>query len=101
MKHNQYKIVAKVWLYPGVAAWHFVTIPQDISEDIKNLYGDRARGWGSLPVAVTVGSTTWKTSIFPDKKEGAYILPLKKEIRNKENIVRGASLNFLLEIHVG
>lgn len=98
MKHNQYKIEATVWLYPGDAAWHFVTIPKDISDDIKNLFGDRTRGWGSLPVEITLGTTTWKTSIFPDKKEGAFLLPLKAEVRKKENIHVGNSLNFLLEI---
>lgn len=100
MKYNQYKIDAKVWLYPGEAAWHFVTIPPDISDNIKSLFGDRARGWGSLPVEITIGSTIWKTSIFPDKKEGAYLLPLKAEVRKKENIHIGDSLNFLLEIRV-
>ena len=100
MKYNQYQINAKIWLYPGKAAWHFVTIPQEISEDIKSLFGDRAKGWGSLPVEVTIGSSVWKTSIFPDKKEGAYLLPLKAEVRKKENIHLGDSLNFLLEIKV-
>lgn len=98
MKHTQYNIEAKVWLYPGMAGWHFVTIPKDISDDIKKLFGDRAKSWGSLPVEITVRSTTWKTSIFPDKKEGAYLLPLKKEIRIKENISIGDSLHFLLEL---
>lgn len=100
MKYNQYRVTARVWLYSGDAAWHFVTIPQDISTDIKSLFGDRAKGWGSLPVEVTIGTSFWKTSIFPDKKEGGYVLPLKKEIRKKENILNGDSLNFLLEIKV-
>ena len=100
MQHTQYNIAAKVWLYPGDAAWHFITIPHDISEDIKNLFGDRARGWGSIPVEITIGTSKWNTSLFPDKKEGAYILPLKKEIRKKENIHIGDSLNFVLEVKV-
>lgn len=100
MKYNQYQIKAPVWLYTGYAAWHFVTIPQDISNDIKKLFGDRARGWGSLLVEITIKDTKWKTSIFPDKKKGAYILPLKKEIRKKENIQLEDSINFLLEVKV-
>lgn len=100
MKHTQYKIKANVWLYPGKSAWHFITIPQDISEDIKNLFGDRARGWGSLPVEVSIGSSVWKTSIFPDKKAGAYLLPLKASIRKEENIQAKDIISFLLEIMV-
>lgn len=98
MKYNQYQIEAKVWLYPGNAAWHFITVPKDISDDIKRLFGDRARGWGSLPVEIQLGSSTWKTSIFPDKREAAYIRPLKKEIRKKENIQLGDICSFILEI---
>lgn len=100
LKYNQYTCETAVWLYPGPAPWHFITVPKDISEDIKSSFGDRARGWGSLPVEVTIGSITWRTSIFPDKKEGAYILPLKAEVRKKENIKEGDTISLLLELKV-
>ena len=100
MKYNQYKVSATVWLYPGMAAWHFVTLPVDVSDDIKARFGDRARGWGSLPVTITIGETSWKTSIFPDKKAGAYLLPLKSEVRKKEHIAAKDTISFLLEIRV-
>lgn len=100
MKYNQYEVKAKVWLYPGMAGWYFVTIPKDISEDIKDGFGDQTRGWGSLPVIVTLGTTNWKTSIFPDKKEGAFVLPLKAEMRKKEKISAEDSINFRIEIVV-
>lgn len=57
-------------------------------------------GWGSLPVTAVIGKTSWKTSIFPDKKIGAYLLPLKSEIRKKENIVAGATIHFFITIRV-
>ena len=56
------------------------------------------RGWGSLPVSVSIGQTTWKTSIFPDKKAGAYLFPLKNEVRKKENVKRGDIISLILEI---
>lgn len=98
MKYNQYKVSVKVWLYPGMAGWHFVTIPYDVSEEIKARFGDRAKGWGSLPAIVTVNKTVWKTSIFPDKKENAYVLPLKAEVRKRENIIVGDVISLLVEI---
>ncbi len=106
MKHNQYKINSNVWLYPGMAGWHFASVPQDVSEDIKNHFGDRKRGWGSLPVMVTilrprsgqVGKTSWKTSIFPNKKTGGYLLPLKTEVRKKEGGVADDTIKLLLEV---
>ena len=82
-----YKITANVWLYPGESAqWHFVTIPKKETGLINAQYSSLKRGWGSLPVQVTIGSTTWNTSIFPDKKSGTYILPLKALVRRKEGI---------------
>ena len=100
MKYNEYKIDAKVWLYPTMAGWHFVTIPKDISEDIKQQFGDLKRGWGSLPVKATIGKTEWNTSIFPDKKLKGYLLPIKAEVRKKENISVDHKITLRLEIKV-
>ena len=97
---NRFKIKAKVWLYPGMAGWHFVTIPQKDSSQIKKTFSVIKRGWGSLPVLVTIGKTSWTTSIFPDKKADAYLLPLKAAIRKKEKIRDEDSITFTLEIKI-
>ncbi len=89
---------AGVWLYPGMAGWHFVTLPKKQSEQIKKIYSGMKRGWGSLPVIVILGKTSWKTSIFPDKKAVAYLLPFRAEVRKKEGIKDGDMINFSLEI---
>lgn len=94
----QYKMRAKVWLYPGAGGWHFVTLPPKDSAAIKKAFGVAQRGWGSLPVIATVGKTSWKTSIFPDKKIGAYVLPLKADVRKKENIQLDRVIAFSVEI---
>jgi hypothetical protein len=77
---------AKVWLYPGLVGWHFVTVPKKISVTIKEAMKGKTKGWGSVPVSVTVGKTTWQTSIFPEKTSGCYLLPLKVTVRKKEEI---------------
>ena len=100
MKYNQFKIKARVWLYPGKTAWHFISVPKQISKEIESGFSDRKRGWGSLPIIVKVGNSTWATSIFPDKKTGMYLLPLKSEIRQKENISADQTLNILFEIKI-
>ena len=101
MKSDQYKIKSEVWLYPGMAGWHFISVPKDISVDIKNKFSKIKRGWGSLPVIVTIRKTSWETSIFPDKKSGLYLLPLKSEIRKKEGIKNGEDVDFLLKVKYG
>lgn len=98
MLTTSYKMSAKVWQYPGMAAWHFATLPKEQSDEIKKNFGAFKRNWGSLPVAVTLGKTTWKTSIFPDKKIGAYLLPLKADVRKKEGIEHGDTITFSLTV---
>ena len=95
-----YKMQAKVWLYPGMEGWHFVTLPKKQSDQIDEVFGSLKRGWGSLPVNVTVGKTSWRTSIFFDKKARAYLLPLKADVRKKEKIAAGDSISFQIEVKV-
>lgn len=91
---------AKVWLYSGMAGWHFVTLPKKQSDLIKKRFALEKRGWGSLPVIVTIGDTRWKTSIFPDKKTSSYLLPLKADVRKKENVKMDKFIAFSVEIQV-
>lgn len=87
---KKFTVQGKVWLYPSeTASWHFFTIPKKESSLIKAQYGSLSKGWGSLPVSVSIGATTWTTSIFPDSKSGTYILPLKAVVRKKEGIFEG------------
>ncbi|RJQ29896.1 DUF1905 domain-containing protein [Candidatus Parcubacteria bacterium] len=116
-----YTMRAKVWLYPGPPAgggrWHFLTLPKRQSDTIRKTFGARVRELGlpagrqgSLPVLVTIGptsprlrrasATTWKTSIFPDRKSGAYLLPLKAEVRKRERIKNGDTIVFSLRVRV-
>ena len=82
---------SEVWLWSGKASWHFVTVPLKTSQQIKDFHKGPRRGFGSVPVNVTIGKTTWKTSIFPEKK-GTYVLPLKAPVRKTEKITAGDSV---------
>ena len=73
---------------------------QKSGDDIKHHFGDKKRGWGSFPVVVTIGATNWKTSIFPDKKTGGYLLPLKADVRKKVKIQAEDTISLLLEIRI-
>jgi hypothetical protein len=48
MHGKELTVKAKVWLYPGQAAWHFVSVPKKTASQIKRLYAGLERGWGSL-----------------------------------------------------
>lgn len=98
MAISAYKLKSKVFVYPGMSAWRFLGIPKKQGKEIKEKFGSRAKGWGSLPVSVTIGKTTWDTSIFPDKKSGSYLLPLKAKIRTAEGISDDSTVSFSLTV---
>lgn len=82
---------AKVWLYSGDVAWHFISLPKKEAAVLSAMQkGKQRRGWGAIKVKVTIGTTTWETSIFPDKKSGTYLLPLKAKVRKAEKIEEGS-----------
>jgi hypothetical protein len=66
------------------SSWVFVVVPEDIGEEIGLLSGP-PRGFGSVRVEVTLGPTTWRTSVFPDKTQG-YVLPVKKAVRRAADV---------------
>lgn len=92
-----YSFNGELWLYDGDAAWYFITLPTGISKEIKMVAPAR-RGFGSLRVAAKIGSASWKTSIFPDSKSGSYLLPVKKEIRAKNNLAAGDSAKVVISL---
>ncbi|GGQ81295.1 hypothetical protein GCM10010166_59280 [Couchioplanes caeruleus subsp. azureus] len=82
---------AELWVWDARRAdsWTFVSLPAEESEVLRELTAGRRRGFGSLRVRATVGSTTWTTSIFPDKGRGAYVLPVKRDVRRAEDLEAG------------
>ncbi len=81
-----YSFKTNVWKHNSPAAWHFVSVPKNISEEIRTLFQQWEEGWGRLKCQAQIGYTLWKTAIWYDTKHQAYILPLKTEIRKKERI---------------
>lgn len=69
------------------AKWHFLNVPKDISEQISVLASQKPRkGFGSVKVEAQIWFMKRRTSIFPDKKSGTYMLAIKKEVRKELNI---------------
>lgn len=93
-----FKERSEVWLYPGMAGWHFVSLSKKNAQDIKNAFGKHAKGFGSLPVTVTIGKTSWDTSIFPDKRTETYLLPIKASARKAEGIFANERISFQIKI---
>ena len=64
--------------------WYFVALPLDLSEAVRETQTYR-RGFGGVRVEATIGTSTWRTSVFP-QSDGAYVLPLKRAVRDREGI---------------
>jgi hypothetical protein len=82
---------ATLWLHPGEAGWHFLTLPDDVADALDEKVGERA-GFGSIPVEVTIGTSTWHTSLFPDKSAASFVLPVKRSVRERERLTAGDSV---------
>jgi hypothetical protein len=80
---------AELWEHDGPAAWYFLSLPEADADAIEDMAGDRTNGFGSVRVEVTIGSTTWRTSIFPDTKRETFVLPVKKAVRVAEGLGAG------------
>lgn len=84
-----YDFEAPLWLWEGEAAWWFVTVPTEVSDDVRARTAGARRGFGSVRVEATIGATTWSTSVFPDARSGCYLLPVKKAVRTAERLDAG------------
>jgi len=76
---------APLWLHSGDTGWVFATLPADLADEIL-VIAPRIGGFGSVPVEVTIGATTWRTSLFPDNRRGSYLLPVKRAVREANHL---------------
>jgi len=85
---------AELWEHDGPGGWHFVTLPPEAAEQVSEQTAEAPRrGWGSVRVEVTVGGTTWRTSVFPDSRSGSYLLPVKEAVRRAEGVGDGDGID--------
>jgi hypothetical protein len=96
---TSYDFEATLWQWqardePG--GWFFVSLPFEVSDEIEATAAPK--GFGSVRVEVTVGSTTWRTSVFPSSEEKTYVLPVKKQVRVAEGLDDGGSCRVTLRV---
>ena len=78
-------------------SWHFVTVPDEQSDEIRAHCLASMRGFKSARVEATIHDVTWRTSLFP-MKSGGYFLPVKKEVRCRAAIAAGEEVTVTLEL---
>jgi len=92
------EFTGEVWSWRGPAPYHFVTVPEAESAELKAMASAVTYGWGMVPAELSVGATRWTTSLWP--KDGGYVVPLKDMVRTAENIAVGDTVTIRLALDV-
>lgn len=98
MNRATYTVIGPVWRHAGEAAWHFVTLPDEVADEIEVRFEDAHRPFGSVAVRVTLGATSWITSLFRDTKSASYLLPIKAAVRRREHVGTGDTVRLIVEV---
>jgi hypothetical protein len=90
----------ELWHYPEEAGWHFITLPQDVAEQLREDSAPFRKGFGSVKVLATIAGQRWSTSVFPDSKTSSYLLPVKKAVLTAADIREGdeVDVELILEL---
>lgn len=92
------RVTALLWLWAGEnGSWHFVTVPEELSDEIRAHCFAEVRGFRSARVEARIGEVAWRTSVFP-MRSGGYFLPVKAEVRRKADIAAGDEVTVEIEL---
>ncbi len=80
----------------GPAPFYFVTVPDEQSVEIEAVASMITYGWGAIPVKARIGSTDFKTSLFP--KGDLYLVPVKDTVRRAEGLHLGDNVTVHLRL---
>lgn len=93
-----FSFAATVWEHDGDAR---VALRQPAGErrgrDRRAVGGAHAR-LRLVRVEVTIGASTWRTSLFPDGRRGTYVLPVKRAVRTAEGLAAGSPADVELRL---
>lgn len=91
-------VTGPLWLWTGEnGSWHFITVPESQSDEIRAHCLASMRGFKSARVEARIGAVSWRTSVFP-MKTGGYFLPVKKAVRARAGIAAGDEVTVELEL---
>lgn len=80
----------------GPAPFYFVPLPDHVLDDLAPVANELTYGWGCIPATVTIGDTTFTTSMIP--KDGGFLVPVKVAVRRAEGIEEGDMVAARLQV---
>ncbi|MDR2145507.1 MAG: DUF1905 domain-containing protein [Tannerella sp.] len=94
----QYQFSSKLWRTAESGGWYFISLPNELSEEIREMFKTQEEGWGRLKALAKVGKTEWQTAIWFDTKHDTYLLPIKTDVRKKENLAIDQTVEVAIHI---
>lgn len=103
---EDFTVTTPLWRWQSAtapAAWFFLTITDEAADGIRlaaitGQWLNGRRGFGSARVEATIGGTSWKTSVFPHKESGGWILPVKAAVRKAEDLAEGDAVRVTVSL---
>jgi hypothetical protein len=92
------EFVGELWSWRGPSPYHFITVPDEESVELRAAAALVTYGWGMIPVTAGIGGTEWKTSLFP--KDGRYVVPVKDAVRRAERLGVGDEVTVRLTVDI-
>ncbi len=94
----KYEFSGKMWKSGEQGAWHFITLPKEISKEIREHLKWQEEGWGRMKAIASINDIEWDTAIWFDKKADTYLLPVKADIRKRANLALNQSIDVRISI---
>jgi hypothetical protein len=94
----KYQFTSKLWKTAEAGGWYFVSLPSELSKEIRENFKTEEEGWGRLKATAKVGNVEWQTAVWFDTKKNTYLLPLKSDVRKKEKLVENQEVDVELYI---
>jgi hypothetical protein len=76
---------------------HFMSLPENMSGEVRAHALAYRRGFGSVRVEVRLGGIVWRTSLFP-VRAGGYFLPVKVAVCRQAGIAADDDVTVELEL---
>ena len=86
----------QVFSWRGPSPYHFVAVPEEECDELRQAAAVVSYGWGVIPVSGRIGSTDFTTSLFP--KDGGYLVPVKDAVRKGEGLHVGETVTVQLSV---
>lgn len=92
MKDLTFPVSGTVKIFPLENPWVYVSVPKEYTEMTAHL-AER----GLVPITVTLGSSTWDTSLLP-MGDGTQFIALKASVRKKEGLELGDKIKLTFKL---